>query len=93
MLSEGRQDESPSYAPNGAVLIYATQEKGRGVLATVANPLVAMVKRTIQRRVLDPLAMGLLSGTLHEGETVTLSVGDDGEFQLAGQMSEAPVVA
>jgi TolB protein len=37
VLSEGRQDESPSYAPNGAVLIYATQEKGRGVLATVST--------------------------------------------------------
>ena len=37
VLSEGRQDESPSFAPNGAVLIYATQEKGRGVLATVST--------------------------------------------------------
>jgi len=37
VLSEGRQDESPSYAPNGAVLIYATQERGRGVLATVST--------------------------------------------------------
>jgi len=37
VLSEGRQDESPSFAPNGAVLIYATQDKGRGVLATVST--------------------------------------------------------
>jgi TolB protein len=37
VLSEGRQDESPSFAPNGAVLIYATQERGRGVLATVST--------------------------------------------------------
>lgn len=37
VLSEGRQDESPSFAPNGAVIIYATQEKGRGVLATVST--------------------------------------------------------
>jgi TolB protein len=36
VLSQGRQDESPSFAPNGATLIYATQEKGRGVLATVS---------------------------------------------------------
>lgn len=36
VLSRGRQDESPSFAPNGATLIYATQEKGRGVLATVS---------------------------------------------------------
>jgi TolB protein len=37
VLSEGRQDESPSFAPNGALLIYATQAKGRGVLATVST--------------------------------------------------------
>lgn len=37
VLSEGRQDESPSFAPNGAVVIYATQERGRGVLATVST--------------------------------------------------------
>jgi TolB protein len=36
VLTQGRQDESPSFAPNGATLIYATQEKGRGVLATVS---------------------------------------------------------
>ena len=36
VLSQGRQDESPSFAPNGATLIYATQDRGRGVLATVS---------------------------------------------------------
>lgn len=36
ILTQGRLDESPSYAPNGAVLIYGTQDKGRGVLATVS---------------------------------------------------------
>jgi len=36
VLTRGRQDESPSFAPNGATLIYATQERGRGVLATVS---------------------------------------------------------
>ena len=36
VLSGGRQDESPSFAPNGATLIYATQDRGRGVLATVS---------------------------------------------------------
>src|SRR5690606_9711974 len=33
----GQLDESPSYAPNGAVLIYATRDRGRGVLATVTS--------------------------------------------------------
>jgi TolB protein len=36
VLSDGRLDESPSYAPNGATIIYATREGGRGVLATVS---------------------------------------------------------
>jgi len=37
VLSGGRQDESPSFAPNGATIIYATQDRGRGVLATVST--------------------------------------------------------
>ena len=36
VLSQGHQDESPSFAPNGSTIIYATQEGGRGVLATVS---------------------------------------------------------
>lgn len=37
VLTKGRQDESPSFAPNGATIIYATQDRGRGVLATVST--------------------------------------------------------
>jgi TolB protein len=36
VLSRGTLDESPSFAPNGAMLIYATRDDGRGVLATVS---------------------------------------------------------
>ncbi len=36
VLTDGRLDESPSFAPNGETLIYATREGGRGVLATVS---------------------------------------------------------
>lgn len=36
VLTDGSLDESPSFAPNGAMLIYATREAGRGVLATVS---------------------------------------------------------
>ncbi|MBL8202292.1 MAG: Tol-Pal system beta propeller repeat protein TolB [Chromatiales bacterium] len=36
VLSSGRLDESPSFAPNGEMLIYATREGARGVLATVS---------------------------------------------------------
>jgi TolB protein len=35
-LSRGQLDESPSFAPNGAVLIYAGREGNAGVLATVS---------------------------------------------------------
>lgn len=37
VLSGGRLDESPSYAPNGADIIYAAREGGRGVLAVVST--------------------------------------------------------
>jgi TolB protein len=36
VLTSGRQDESPSFAPNGAIIIYATRDGPRGVLATVS---------------------------------------------------------
>jgi TolB protein len=36
VLTKGHFDASPSYAPNGAVIIYATRDKGRGVLALVS---------------------------------------------------------
>jgi TolB protein len=36
VLTSGRQDESPSFAPNGAIIIYATRDGRRGVLATVS---------------------------------------------------------
>jgi TolB protein len=37
VLSHGRLDESPSFAPNGATLIYSEREGERGVLATVST--------------------------------------------------------
>lgn len=37
VLTTGRLDESPSYAPNGADIIYASREGGRGVLAIVSS--------------------------------------------------------
>ncbi|MBT8079749.1 MAG: Tol-Pal system beta propeller repeat protein TolB [Gammaproteobacteria bacterium] len=36
VLSAGRQDESPSFAPNSDVLIYATRQGRNGVLETVS---------------------------------------------------------
>lgn len=36
VLSGGRLDESPSFAPNGSMILYATREEGRSVLAAVS---------------------------------------------------------
>lgn len=36
VLTSGRLDESPSFAPNGVLLIYATRDGRRGVLATAS---------------------------------------------------------
>lgn len=32
LLSDNKQDESPSFAPNGRLIVYATQQDGQGVL-------------------------------------------------------------
>ena len=37
IVSDGRLDESPSYAPNGSMIIYATESGQRGVLAAVSS--------------------------------------------------------
>lgn len=36
VLTDTSLDESPSFAPNGRIILYATSVKGRGVLATVS---------------------------------------------------------
>jgi TolB protein len=36
VVTKGPSDVSPSYAPNGAVIIYASRDHGRGVLALVS---------------------------------------------------------
>jgi len=47
-----------------------------------ARPL----KRTIQRRVLDPLAMRVLEGEFREGDRITVDVGENGlTFEKAGR--------
>jgi TolB protein len=37
VLTNGQQDESPSFAPNGAAIIYATRAGARGALAVVSS--------------------------------------------------------
>lgn len=36
VLTDSRLDESPSFAPNGSMVIYATENKGKGVLSAVS---------------------------------------------------------
>ncbi len=36
VLTSGRLDEGPSFAPNGQTIVFAARERGRGVLQTVA---------------------------------------------------------
>ena len=36
ILTQTTQDESPSIAPNGATLLYATKERGKGILGAVS---------------------------------------------------------
>ncbi len=36
VLSDGRLDESPSFAPNGSMVLYASKENGKGVLYAVS---------------------------------------------------------
>ena len=36
ILTETRFDESPSLAPNGSMIIYATKRAGKGILAVVS---------------------------------------------------------
>jgi len=37
VLTTGRLDESPGFAPNGAEIIYATRADGTGVLASIST--------------------------------------------------------
>ncbi len=37
VLTDGPLDESPDFAPNGAIILYASQDRGRAVLAAVST--------------------------------------------------------
>ena len=53
-----------------------------------ARPL----KRVIQKQVLDPLSVKLISGEIAEGETVVIDE-RNGQLAFHAAMSEAPMVA
>ena len=59
ILTNGRLDESPSFAPNDAQIIYATMENGRGVLASVTtdgrvHTRIASVQGNVREPVWSP---------------------------------------
>jgi len=55
VLSRGRLDESPSFAPNGATLIYSEREGDRGVLAMISTDgLTGMRLKGTQGEVREP---------------------------------------
>jgi TolB protein len=55
VLSHGRLDESPSFAPNGATLIYSAREGGRGELATVsADGLTGLRLKASEGEIREP---------------------------------------
>jgi len=37
LLTDSKFDESPSFAPNGRIVLYATEVKGRGILSAVSS--------------------------------------------------------
>lgn len=55
VLSHGRLDESPSFAPNGATLIYSQREGARGSLATISvDGLTGLRLKAQQGVICDP---------------------------------------
>ena len=56
VLSSGQQDESPSFAPNSDILIYATRQRRDGVLETVsADGLIRQKMESGQGDVREPV--------------------------------------
>lgn len=55
LLSDGPLDESPSFAPNGSMILYATRAEGRGALAAVsADGRVRQTLRVSEGNVREP---------------------------------------
>jgi TolB protein len=58
VLSHGRLDESPSFAPNGATLLYSQREGTRGSLATISVDGLTGLRLKAQQAVICEPAWG-----------------------------------
>jgi TolB protein len=58
VLSHGRLDESPSFAPNGATLLYSQREGARGSLATISVDGLTGLRLKAQQGVICEPAWG-----------------------------------
>jgi TolB protein len=54
VLSKGHLDESPSFAPNGATLIFSERDASRGALATVSTDGLTGLRLTAPQDIRDP---------------------------------------
>lgn len=54
LVSTTDRDESPSFAPNGRFLVYATEERGRGVLGTASTDGRLMTRLTGKGDIREP---------------------------------------
>ena len=48
ILTDSARDESPSFAPNGRMILYATESGGRGVLSAVSSDGRIKQRLTVQ---------------------------------------------
>jgi TolB protein len=58
VLSHGRLDESPSFAPNGATLLYSQREGSRGSLATISVDGLTGLRLKVQQGAVGEPAWG-----------------------------------
>lgn len=69
-LTDTALDESPTFAPNGRIVLYATQVRGRGVLATVsADGQVRQVLKSSEGDIREPAWSPIGSQSQNRGVT------------------------
>lgn len=64
LLTDSQLDESPSFAPNGKMILYATEVKGRGILAAVSSDGRVRQRLSVQAGDVREPAWGPLPGVV-----------------------------